>query len=184
MSAPEQYERRWNRTPSGCLCRASLIWQRELHLGPQTQPANKCRLLKQGIHTHKHTQRHTDTPQKEFTLHTTQFKYIYMQEINWKTQVYLAAHCFPACTLTIKTVQLRRGMCYCAICLYSHSTTHTKQPMTTTLQLVPWPKSHILISIFTKKRAMVNFSIDLVYLSLFCKLAVWLKLVNLFVKPL
>lgn len=111
MSAPQQYERRWNRTPSGCLCRASLIWQKELHFGPQTQPANKCSLLKGAIciRVRTHTQTNTKIlPATEFTLHSIQFKYIYMQEINWKTDVYLPALCFPLFAIPIKPAQLRR----------------------------------------------------------------------------
>lgn len=147
MSAPEQYERRWNRTPSGCLCRASLIWQKELHLGPQTQPANKCRLLKQAIHTHTHihTQtQHTNTKilrQKEFTLHSIQFKYIYMQEINWKTEVYLPAHCSLPCACTIKPAEL---LCYCVVRLHSHwEITH--QPLMTIFVNVQVTVSTVLI---------------------------------------
>lgn len=86
MSAPEQYEKRWNRTPSGCLCSASLIWQKELQFGPQTQSANKCRLLKGAIRTHicKQTQRYS--PRKNlhctvFSLNTSACR-IYWQ--NWK----------------------------------------------------------------------------------------------------
>lgn len=71
MSAPEQYEKRWNRTPSGCLCSASLIWQKELQFGPQTQSENKCRLLKGAIRTHIRKQTHRYSPRKN--LHCTVF---------------------------------------------------------------------------------------------------------------
>lgn len=99
MSAPEQYERRWNRTPSGCLCRASLIWQKELHFGPQTQPANKCRLFKGAIRTNTKI-----LPQSEFTAHSIQNKYVHIQEINCKTEVYL-----PTICISSKQAHLKRS---------------------------------------------------------------------------
>lgn len=75
--------------------------RKEFHFGPQTQPANKCRLLKGAIRAR--TQTSTKMyPQTEFTLHSIQFKYIYMHKINWKTEVYLPAHCFSPCRLPIK----------------------------------------------------------------------------------
>lgn len=78
-------------------------------LGPRHSQQTNADFLK-GPYVCAHARTHNTKilPKTEFTSHSIQFKYIYMQEINWKTEVCFPAQCFSPCTLPIKFAQLRR----------------------------------------------------------------------------